>query len=362
MRGFRDRDFIESANGLIFCVIGNVHPRDYIVAYLKYVANMESSIRVKWSRDGVMYGRILPFYSAIGVKNVMDFLRKSYPEYIRFDEYRGIELIEVPKNSVLTHYKPEERLSEILKEPKDPLETLALEIVTKISEESNVPLKYFGVTGSILLKIHNAQYSDIDLVVYGVENSYKVREALKKLYRDSRSGFSLPSGEILEVWAREITRVHPLTIDEAKTLYSKYKWNRALYKGRQFSIHPVKLENEVDEVWEQKRFRYKGLATIRARVIESKDAIFMPAIYVVDNVRVLEGVDIANKITYVVSYEGLYIDLAKDGEEIIAMGKVEEVEDMKKNETYYQLTIGTFEAGGKDFIKPIAWSKTFNHV
>ncbi|MDK6028624.1 hypothetical protein QPL79_04555 [Ignisphaera sp. 4213-co] len=357
MRGFRDRDFVESFDGLIFCVIGNVHPRDGVIGYLKYVANMESSIRVKWSRDGVMYGRILPFYSATGVKSVLDFLKRNYPEYVKFDEYRGIEFIRVPRNKISIHYKPEERLREIEKEPKDSLESLALELASRISEESGVPLTFFGVTGSILLKIHNLQYSDIDLIIYGVENSYRVREALKKLYKDEKSGFSLPSGKLLDSWAEEISRIHPLTVDEAKILYSKHKWNRALYKNRQFSIHPVKLENEVNEEWEQKRFRYIGLATIRARIVDAKDSIFMPAVYVVDNVKVVEGIDDAKKINYVVSYEGLYIDIASENEEIIAMGKVEEVEDIKKNEKFYQLTIGTFEARGKDFIKPIAWLK-----
>ena len=357
MRAFRDRDFVESVEGLIFCVIGNVHPVGRVLGYLKYVANMPSNIRVKWSRNGVMYGRILPFYSATGVRHVLDFLKKNYPEYVVFDRYRNVELIEVPINKIKIHYKPEERLKEIIEDPKDPLEALAKELAMRISEESDVDIKYFGITGSILLKIHNLQYSDIDLVVYGSENAYRVRDALKRLYQEKDSGFSLPTGSILDSWASDIIKIHPLTFEEAKILYSKYKWNRALYKNRQFSIHPVKLENEVNETWEQKIFRPLGLATIRARVVEDKDSIFMPAVYEVEDVRVIDGVEKAKDVRYVVSYEGLYIDLAKKGEEIVAMGKLEEVEDTKRNEKYYQLTIGTFEAGGKDFIKPVAWLK-----
>jgi predicted nucleotidyltransferase len=72
-------------------------------------------------------------------------------------------------------------------------------------------------------------------------------------------------------------------------LYSKYKWNRAIYSGRQFSIHPVKLEDEVDERWEDKIYRPLGLVKVRARVIDSSNSIFMPAIYVVSDVKVLEG-------------------------------------------------------------------------
>ncbi|MEM2606995.1 MAG: hypothetical protein QW101_08105, partial [Ignisphaera sp.] len=165
-RGFRDRDFIETIEGMIFCVIGNVHPKNSVVAYLKYVPYAESSIRVKWSRDGVMYGRVLPFYSAIGVQSVIEYLKRNYPHYVVYDEYRNIELIEVEKRWIKKHYRPEERLNEILNEPKDSLEQMAKELVTKLSEESGVSLKYFGITGSILLNIHNPSISDIDIVVY----------------------------------------------------------------------------------------------------------------------------------------------------------------------------------------------------
>ncbi|MEM3980080.1 MAG: hypothetical protein QXF79_02340 [Ignisphaera sp.] len=355
MRRFRDRDFIESIEGLLFCVIGNIHPKSRVLAYLKYVPSMESSIRTKWSRSGVMYGRILPFYSAIGVKNTMEFLKKNYPHYIVFDEHRSVELIEVSREFIKKHYKPEERLKEVIENPSDPLEAMTKELVEKLSRESGVSVNFFGVTGSILLKIHNPSISDIDIIVYGNENAHKVKEALLRLYDDDSSGFARPSGEVLEAWANDIIKIHPLSISEAKLLYGRYKWNRALYKGKQFSLHPVKLESEVDEEWEQKKFRPLGIATIKAKVVGNSDSMFMPAIYKVDNVKVIEGNSVASKVSMVVSYEGLYIDLADLGDEIVAKGKLEEVVDLRSNEVYYQVTIGTYEAQGKDFIKPIKW-------
>jgi len=355
MRSYRDRDFIESVEGLVFCVIGNIHPQDRVVSYLKYVAGYKSSIRVKWSRNGIEYGRILPFYSAIGVSETMDFLRKNYPYYIVFDEYRSIELIEVPKDHIKIHYKPEEKAMDIVRNPRDSLEELAKDLIENIASRSGVKTKDFGVTGSILLGIHNLMYSDIDLVVYGRENSYRVRETLNELFSDSKSGFSKPSGDMLVEWARDIARIHPLTIEEAMKLYRDIKWNRALYKGRQFSLHPVKIENEVSERWEDKIYRPIGLATIRARIIDATDSIFMPAIYVIDDVHIIDGVSIPNTIRFIVSYEGLYIDIAKEGEYVVAYGKVEKVIDLKMGEEYYQLTIGTYEARGKDYIKPVKW-------
>ncbi len=355
MRGFRDRDFIESTEGLLFCVIGNIHPKDRVIAYLKYVPQLESTVRVKWSRDGVMYGRILPYYSAMGVRRTMEFLREHYPNYIVFDKHRSIEIIGVPRDRVKHHYRPEERLAEIIEEPMDPLEELAKELISRLSSEAGASLSYFGITGSLLLKIHNLAYSDIDVIVYGRTSSLKLREALKRLYSDENSEFSLPKGEVLEAWARDIIKIHPLTLREAMLLYSKYKWNRGLYRNRQFSVHPVKLEHEVSEEWGQKVHKPLGVVEIRARVVDSSDSIFMPATYIVENVKVIEGAEPTKPLTKIVSYEGLYIDLAEPGDEVIARGKLEEVEDYVTGEEFCQVTIGTFEAGGRDYLKPLKW-------
>ncbi|RLE56109.1 MAG: hypothetical protein DRJ40_06840 [Thermoprotei archaeon] len=353
---FRDRDFIESVEGYIFCVIGNVHPPDRVICYLKYVPGVESKIRIKWSRDGKMYGRVLPFYSAIGFSTVMDFLRKNCPEYVVYDEVLGVEVIEVPRSRVKVHYLPEERLREILKEPRDELEALAKELVEELSRFSGVSTTYMGITGSILLRIHNVKYSDVDIIVYGRENALKVKETLLQLYDDPKSPFKRPRGEVLEAWVQDIIKIHPLTPNEARRLYGSEKWNRALYRGRQFSVHPVKLEHEVREKYGDERYIGEGLIKIRAVVEDDSESIFLPAKYVVRNVRILEGPKVSN-IREVVCYEGLYCDLAKPGEEIEVFGRLEKV-IKSSGEVYRRVTVGSVDAGGKDYLKPIRWFST----
>jgi len=355
-RGFRDRDYIETEEGLMFAVIGNVHPVDRVVAYLKYmrVDSSVSSVNTIWFRQNVPYLRVLPLYSASNVKAVLDrYLRDRYRDYVVFDRYKNIELIEVPRHRVRTHYKPEERLREILREPRDPLEEVVLEMVRELSSASGVSAGNFGVTGSILLGIHNPQYSDIDLIVYGASNAYKVREAVRGLYSDESSGFSRFDEGSLEKWAREVAEAQAFTVDEAKLFYRRYVWNRGLYRGRKFSIHPVKLEDEVHEEWEQTIHKPLCIGTIRARVVDSRDSLFMPAVYVVNNVEIIDGCRVDSEVRQVVSYESLYIDVAQPGDDIVARGKFEHVIDTRVGDEYVQVVVGTYEAKGKDFIRPI---------
>ena len=360
-RGFRDRDFLETNEGMIFCVIGNVHPKGRVLAYLKYVINNAATNSI-WSRQGMIYQRMIPIYSAMEVKKASEYLKERYPEYIVYDKYRNIELTEIPTNRIKMHYKPEERLKEIINEgPKDPLEELVVDLINELSNEARISIDNFGVTGSILLKIHNPRFSDIDLIIYGSSNAIPIREAILRLYDKDGSGFSRPSGEILSKWVNEVVAAHPFTTSEAKALFTKYKWNKGLYKGKPFSIHPVKVENEITEEWEQKIHKPLCLVTIRARVLDSKDSFFMPAIYQVGDITILNGCKPQVEIRQVVSYESLYTDIAQEGDEVLVHGKLEEVHDIKTGDTYAQVVVGTYEAQGKDFIKPLKMLNNGGH-
>jgi len=348
MRAFRDRDYFEDVNGFIFSVIGNVHPTDRVISYLKYVpSDIKGSI---WRKGDVIYKRILKYYSASYVENTIhDFLKKHTPDYVVYDEVLGLEMIEVPHNSVSKHYIPEERIKEILLNPKDELEKLLADLVNIILSHTGISKGSCGVTGSILLKIHNVEKSDIDLTIYGIKNSRRVRHFLYEILNNSDLGFSRLYGDILDDYARRLSLIHPLTFEEAKRYYLEI-WNRGLYKGRFFSIHPVLTEDEIPERYGDRIFRSMGLIKIKARIIDDTYSMFMPAIYYIDDVEVVSGPKV-DDIIEICSYEGLYSDIAHKDDEIIAYGKLEKVLDKKRGKEYYRVLIGSFEAGGNDYLK-----------
>ena len=94
-------------------------------------------------------------------------------------------------------------------------------------------------------------------------------------------------------------------------------------------------------------YRGRGLARIRAVVARAEESLFMPATYQVEDVQVLEGAPEAAEVREIVSYEGLYCDLADAGQEIESQGKLESV-----NGRHYRLVIGTTTLGGEEYIKP----------
>ncbi|MDK2372666.1 MAG: hypothetical protein QI197_04740 [Candidatus Korarchaeota archaeon] len=351
-RSFLDRDFVETEDGLLFCVIGNVHPPERVIAYLKYAPAQE---KTKWGRKGTSFSRVLPFYSAVGVSKVRELLEERHPDFVVWDPVLGIEMIEVPRDRISFHYIPEDRLEEIMGGPRDPLEKRVVELVTTLIEESGVGQKYFGVTGSILLGIHNPAYSDIDLTIYGKENSYRLKETILHLIDHDRR-FYRAYGRTLEEWSREIASIYPLSIKEAEILRGREKWDRIFFEDVQFSVHPILLEPL--ERYGERIYKGRGIVEIRARVSNTEYSLFTPAIYGVENVEVVSGPKgVEMDIREVVSFESLYRDIAEEEERILVRGKLEEVIDSEGERNYHRVVVGTFEAGGEDYIKPERWYK-----
>jgi predicted nucleotidyltransferase len=344
-RGFRDRDYLETVEGLMFTVVSNLHPRDKVVAYLKYVPSPAG----RWGAGARRYGRAMPYYDVPSLLNTISFLEENYPHYVHWMEELGIKMSAVPLSYIKRHFKPEERLQEVLGGPRDELEGLAAELAALISDRAKVPTSSLGVTGSLLIGIHRPEFSDVDLVVYGRGSALKVRGAVKELLEEGR--LERVSGAKLEELVERRMKVYHLSRQEALEV-TRRRWNRGVFKGRDFSIHPVKVEGEVQGRFEDRLYRRLSMAEVEATVVDDSEALFMPATYRVADVKVLEGPKQAEGVEEVVSYEGLHVDLVHDGEGLRARGKLEEVVD-RGGGRYLRILIGGPEAGGWDYLKPL---------
>ncbi len=354
-RVFLDRDFIEDKDGFMYCVVGYVHPPNRVLAYLKYVPSNKENIRTIWFRGGIRYNRVLEYYSSVAVAESFKILEKTKPHYIYYDEVFNIKFIGIPLSEIGKHYLPEARLKEIVEQgTSDALERDLVELTEFLCNESGIKLNYFGISGSILLRIHNPKYSDMDLTIYGIRESWKLLEIIKDI-TEKQNIIALPSEDVLKKWAFEVSKHHPLTPKEAFRMYVE-KRTRLMYKGcRIFSLHPILLPHEISEKYGDRVYLPKGLAKIRGRVVENKLSIFLPGTYAIDDVEVIEGAKKYCEIREVVTFEGLYSGLLDLDEEFIAYGKVEEVYDKVGEKKFLRLVIGSAEAKGRDYIKPLRW-------
>ncbi len=335
----KDRDFVETKEGLFFCIVGYLHPPDRYTAYLKYVPSKTG----KWGRS-VKYRRVLEYYHALKVYETMRFLEEEYPHYVYYCPVRHIRMSMVPREMVKKYYSARERLREILEEEgRDALENEVENLVYVLSEISGLNVEDFGITGSILIKIHNPEFSDIDLTVYGAKESLKLKEALKSF--NESPPLKKPGKEKFSEWAETISRIFKLPLKEARAV-ARRRWNYGFFGERYFSIHPVRRDEEITKSYGDEFYFPVGVAEGTCIISDARESLFLPAVYKVEDVEGLE-VDIEE----IVSFEGIFSGIASEGEKVKFKGKLERVES-KSGKTYYRVVIGTAEVGD-NYLVPV---------
>ena len=181
----RDRDAIQTREGLIFRVFGYSHPKDAYICDAEYASSKifqsKDPRAPRTGRSEVFY----KFYNDEGMKLVA----KKYPQYLINHEMLGLKIVGVPQNLIAEARQPQPRLQELLRAgPTDPL-LAAMERVLKIAtENSGVSAQSFGVFGSMLHGFHHPKFSDIDFTIYGKAENAKMRQTMAQLYSDPNSG------------------------------------------------------------------------------------------------------------------------------------------------------------------------------
>jgi predicted nucleotidyltransferase len=343
MRGFRDRDFIQTSEGFFFCVIGPLHPPKRVISYLKYVPS-RSGI---WGKGEKRFSRILKNYTIPNLLKTFTFLKQDYPHYLFRSPIDNITLTAVPHQNIETHFMPEKKLAQLrLASQLDSLQDKLIRFTSFLGEIGDVPSRSFGVTGSLLLDIHQPEFSDLDITVYGIKYSWALKNVLAE-----RSELQIKhlAGKPLEKWCVKKSKQYPLTPAEVLKIYER-KWNLGFFEKTAFSLHPVKLDNEVTEKYGKKIYHPCGQIIIRAVVSDNLDSLFLPSVYRIEDVKVLDGPKLG-EITEVVSFESLYDNLAENGESIVAEGKLERVVETGTRRERYRVLVGSPEGKGREYIK-----------
>jgi len=300
----RDRDFVETTEGLLF---------GRYAAYLKYTPAGAG----KWTRGDVAYRRELPYYHVRHVRRTLDWLESEHPRYVWTDPATGLRFSHVPVDAVARYYVPERRLAEIVAGPGDPLERETRDLVTLLAEAAGLPLETFGISGSILLGLHNPAFSDIDLLVYGADRARRLRGVIDGL--EGEGLMRLPDDRRAQ-WRAETSARFGLDADTVVNLEAR-RWHYRLFRGRYVSLHPTRADHEIREAYGDRRYTPVGRAIVEARVTDAGEAVFLPAVYRVADVRWLEGGP--GPLEEIVAFEGLYGGAAEEGEQVLVTGHLE---------------------------------------
>ena len=324
----REGDLIKTKSDVVFDVKGLIHPPNKIIAFPRFIPAPQG---IRQSKD-VTYAKI---YS---LSDRFKYLQQNHPDLIVFDEVFGETMCEVPVSQVADHYKPEEKLWTLrTKNDLTILENKALQLAQTLKAEANIPWSSIGISGSIMAGL-TTDKSDIDPLVYGVENCRKAYLALQSLLKETESGFKPYSNDEL----KELFDFRSKDTEMSFENFAKVEVRKAFqgkFMGTDYFVRFVKDWSEVGEQYGDMHFKNSGYLKIIAKIADSADSLFTPCTYDLADVEVVEGPKLV-PIQQIVSFRGRFCEQAVNGEVIEAQGKVELVTNKKTGSEYYRLILG----------------------
>ena len=351
MQQVRTRDFIYTSDDLYFASTNYIHPEDRVISFLRYIPD-ENGDRQK---DGKKYRKV-------GSDEAYDYLRKNHPDYLYFCDVTNVEMMGVPIDKVERVIKPENRLNGLKKTFESGGEVKNPELISKLMDVSDffhymadIPYENLGISGSILPGLQKDDVSDLDFVVYGLENHRHAIETFKK-YRGK---------EVYIKQADKHIKVDGITDDYWDFVYNKrmsdssltkdeFKWyenrkaNRGTIDGTLFDILATRDYSEISGVWGDTVYEPQGTAQIECDIVSALKAFDNPSAYTIDNVKIIDGVEF--DLSEVVSFTHTYAGEVVDGEHAVAKGKVEKV-IINGETSHYRLVVGTTRESIDEYLK-----------
>ena len=334
----RDRDAIITEDNLIFRVYGYFHPPSAYVCDVEYAPALvyKSTVPRAFRAKGkqVYY----KFYADEGLR----FVQQNYSQHTVLYEPLQQRLVGVQQALVKRTRKPNERFQRLIKEqPEDALLHALHRVFSLITTRSELSEKDFGVFGSLLHGFYHPNFSDLDLVVYGGEKLRELRETLEEFYQEKMSPLR-NEFETREAIETKHWRFLNYSLDEylwhqrRKTIYALFEDEKS-ERIIKVEFEPVKDWKEIyNEYSSNTRVVKRGWIKAVARITNDCDAPFIPSIYQIEPVKVLEGAEIEN-LRRVLSYVEEFRMQAKKDEEVYVEGNLEQV--VSSTKTFEQITL-----------------------
>jgi len=324
----REGDLIETKDNIVFDVKGLVHPADRVIAFIRYVPDLDGA-RKRGKK------RFSKFYA---LSKRYELLKREYPQYLVNDPVFNTLLCEVPIEDIKMHYKPAEGIQKLCnKKCLDDVQQAALSFMQILQKKSGIKWDKLGVSGSIVVNLQEPA-SDIDLVVYGTKTGYQVAKAMKQLLDDKTSPIKAYDKQGLkELYEFRSKDTNVSFKDFVRT--DSRKISHGKFMDKHFFIRFVKDLEEIKEKYGDKIYKPEGYAKIKATISNNSQSLFTPCSYELTKVQIIEGPKIEH-LKEISSFRGRFCEHAKVDEKVMAQGKLEKVQQKGKQE-HYRLLLGS---------------------
>ncbi len=337
MLQLRDRDAILTKEGIVFRVYGNIHPSGAYVCDPEYASPSVFQSTNPRAPRGKGYPIYYKFMADEGIKLILN----RFPQYTIFHEPLQKRLIGVKQTDIADIRKPDTELKHLLaRESNDVLLKALNDLLMRVSCQSGLAEREFGVFGSLLHGFYHPEFSDLDLVIYGKENLNKLRNALSTLYSEDpllRNEFENMKAVESKNWKFVNYSLEEYLWHQRRKMIYAYFYSADAGRVVKAEFEPVKNWTENINTYNPfTRVFHVGWIKAVVKITDDRDAPFVPSIYSIEVKDVLDGPKV-DCVARIFSYLEEFRMQAKQGEQVLVEGNLEKVIDGK--DVFYQITL-----------------------
>ena len=348
---FYESTLIDTVDGFQCKSYANEHPEGYVIVKPKYIpkeAIVGDGLRYRFLFEKCLV-RFNLFAEKEKLKNYVEQFRKKFPEYIYDCSITKNWFFVVPKNRIKTIHDGRKGLQELMKVPVKDLDEY-LKLVRELIDflaKSGVSSKHLGITHSTLLGNYTPGKSDIDIIIYGKKNGWKILNYLKTAVHDKLHWKT--DKEWAEYYKEHKTAESSHFTEQEYVKHMSRKKYEGLFGNTVFTLFTVEEPDETWFKWGEETYEPVGMATVAGKVADDSNSHVRPGYYEIENGTIIEAgnakIKIDNNIPIkrVVTYSIPFVQQAVVGENIKSCGLLELV-TTNKLEKYYRIVVGYFDA------------------
>jgi len=362
MAHFYESTLIDTVDGFQCKSYASEHPDGYVIVKPKYIP--ANAIKGEGLKYRFLFETCLVRFNQFAKKEkligyVKQF-REKFPDYVYDCPLHKNWFYVVPIDKIKKVHDGRKGLQEFLKVPRKDLDeylTLVRDLI-EFLVGSGVDSKKLGITHSTLLGNYTPGKSDIDIIIYGKDNGWKILDYLKIAKHEKLKWKT--DKEWAEYYQEHRTSESSHFTEEEYVKHMARKRYEGMFGETVFTLFTSEEPEETWFKWGEEKYEPVGLATVKGKVIDHYNSHVRPGFYEIEGElidgdhekpKIEEGIPIKRVVTYSIPF----VQQALTGEKINACGLLEKVIP-KTGESYYRVVVGYFDAylnerREKEFIK-----------
>jgi predicted nucleotidyltransferase len=359
---FYESILVDTVDGFQCKSYSNEHPEGFIIVKPKYVP--KDALEGKGLKYRFLFEKCLVRFNLFAKKEdlksyIKQFMEK-FPDYIYECKNTQNWYFAVPKSKIKAIHDSRKGLQELMKVPQKDLDEYLANVreLIEFLAKSGVSPKDLGITHSTLMGNYTPGKSDIDVIIYGKKNGWKILDYLKTAMHEKL--YWKTDEEWAEYYKEHKTSESSHFTEGEYIKHMRRKKYEGMFSGNVFTLFTVEEPNETWFKWGDDKIKPLGTATIKGIVTDHYNSHVRPGFYEIKNAKVIrnEGnikIDASIEIKKIVTFSIPFVQQAIKGEELTACGLLELVTP-KKGEKYYRIVVGYFDSytsdrREKEFIK-----------